>query len=170
MTGVPKGNCSREKVGENMRQRATTALENLRGRSFKELGQPSMVAYLEHAAGYAPRTAYDRLRVARALGDLPALENALSTGALSFCAVRELTRVVAPETEKQWLEAVAGKPMRDIDPMVSGRKPGDLPDSPRDPELERYRVVLELSPSAYALLRHARQLLKSAADRSTTPS
>src|SRR5947207_1161721 len=75
--------------------------EGERLRIWKELGQPSMVAYLEHAAGYAPRTAYDRLRVARALGDLPALENALSTGALSFCAVRELTRVVAPETEKQ---------------------------------------------------------------------
>ena len=41
------------------------------------------------------------------------------TGALSFCAVRELTRVVAPETEKQWLDAVADKPVRDIEPLVS---------------------------------------------------
>src|SRR5207237_9816385 len=61
----------------------------------------------------------------------------------------------------EWSDAVAAKPVRDIEPLVSGRKLGDLPDSPRTPELERYRVTLELSPRAYALLRQARQLLKS---------
>jgi len=39
--------------------------------------------------GYAPRTAQDRLRVARALGPLPQLTAALTRGELAFSAVEK---------------------------------------------------------------------------------
>jgi hypothetical protein len=54
---------------------------------------------LERTLGYAPRTAQDRLRVARSLGSLPRLTDALACGELSFSAVRELTRVATPASE-----------------------------------------------------------------------
>src|SRR3954463_8130766 len=69
---------------------------------WRPLGMVSMLDYLERVLGYAPRTAQDRLRVARALGDLPRLTAALSGGDLPFSAVRELTRVATPASEVSW--------------------------------------------------------------------
>src|SRR5215831_1588792 len=40
---------------------------------WRPLGMVSILDYLERVLGYAPRTAQDRLRVARSLGDLPRL-------------------------------------------------------------------------------------------------
>src|SRR5689334_303995 len=60
---------------------------------WKPLGMVSALDYLERVLGYAPRTAHDRLRVARALGELPRLAAALASDDLTFSAVRELTRV-----------------------------------------------------------------------------
>src|ERR1041384_5882845 len=45
---------------------------------WKPLGMVSMIDYVERVLGYGPRTAQDRMRVARALGDLPELSAALS--------------------------------------------------------------------------------------------
>jgi len=66
---------------------------------WRPLGMVSALDYMERALGYTPRAAQDRLRVARALGDLPALTAALATGNLAFTAVRELTRVATRATE-----------------------------------------------------------------------
>src|SRR5262244_3200631 len=60
---------------------------------WRPLGMVSAIDYMERVLGYAPRTAQERLRVARALGDLPQLTAALAADQLSFSAVRELTRV-----------------------------------------------------------------------------
>src|SRR5260221_11385480 len=40
-------------------------------RIWRPLGMVSALDYMERVLGYAPRTAQERLRVARALGDLP---------------------------------------------------------------------------------------------------
>lgn len=60
------------------------------------LGMVSALDYLERVLGYAPRTAQDRLRVARALGDLPRLTTALAGGELAYSAVRERARARSP--------------------------------------------------------------------------
>src|SRR5262249_29297241 len=57
---------------------------------WRRLGMVNAIDYMERVLGYRPRSAEERLRVARALGSLPGLENALATGELSFSAVREL--------------------------------------------------------------------------------
>ncbi|MGE5183347.1 MAG: hypothetical protein ACM31C_14855, partial [Acidobacteriota bacterium] len=57
---------------------------------WKPLGMVSAIDYMERVLGYAPRTAQERLRVARALGALPVLNAVLASGELSFSAVREL--------------------------------------------------------------------------------
>lgn len=79
---------------------------------WRPLGMVSMIDYLERALGYAPRTAQERIRVARALGELPVLTDALARGALAFSAVRELTRVATRGTEARWVEAARGKNLR----------------------------------------------------------
>src|SRR3954466_8033840 len=60
---------------------------------WRPLGMVSALDYLERTLGYAPRTAQERLRIARALGVMPSLEAALERGDLAYSAVREVTRV-----------------------------------------------------------------------------
>src|ERR1043166_4772749 len=79
---------------------------------WRPLGMVSALDYLERVLGYAPRTAQDRLRVARALGNLPQLTAALAGDALTFSAVRELTRVATPATEAAWLPPPGGEDPR----------------------------------------------------------
>src|ERR1700689_3596095 len=44
---------------------------------WKPLGMVSALDYMERVLGYSPKAAHDRLRVARALVDLPLLDAAL---------------------------------------------------------------------------------------------
>ncbi|HEX8106158.1 MAG TPA: HNH endonuclease signature motif containing protein [Kofleriaceae bacterium] len=121
-----------------------------------------MLDYLERVLGYAPRTAQDRLRVARALSDLPRITAALSAGDLPFSAVRELTRVATPATEASWVAAATGKNLRQIEELVADHRPGDRPDDPPDPEARTHVVRFELSGATFALLRQARIVLDDA--------
>src|SRR4051812_40524520 len=61
------------------------------------LGYASFPEYVERLFGYKPRSSQEKLRVAEALEASPAPAQALSTGELSWSAVRELTRVAVNE-------------------------------------------------------------------------
>jgi predicted nucleic acid-binding protein len=126
---------------------------------WRPLGMVSALDYLERALGYAPRTAQERLRVARALGSLPALTAALSCGELAYSAVRELTRVATPGTEVAWVTAAAGKSLREIEALVADHRPGDRPDDPPDPEARMHMVRFEVAAETFALVRQVRATL-----------
>jgi hypothetical protein len=64
-------------------------------------GFRSCAAWLTWRVGFSATTAREHVRVARALGSLPLLAEALARGELSYSKVRELTRVAQPETEAQ---------------------------------------------------------------------
>ena len=130
-----------------------------RAEVHRRLGFATMSDYLEHALGYTPHTAAERLRVAEALETLPELRAALAGGRLGFCAVRELTRVATPDTEVAWLARAEALPLRDLEPLVVGRRSGDLPGDPPDPGAVRHRVRFEVSSATLALLRDARAAL-----------
>jgi hypothetical protein len=123
---------------------------------WKPLGMVSMIDYMERVLGYKPRTGQERLRVARALADLPQISEALAKHDLKFSPARELCRVATPQTEAAWLERAAGKNTREIEEMVAGRQPGDLPDDPPDPDLEMHMLQVEVSGATYALYRQTR--------------
>jgi len=110
--------------------------------------------------GYAPRTANDRLRVAKELGALPELEAALRDGDMSYSAARELTRVMTRETEAQWLARARGKNLRDIEELVAGHKKGAGPDDLKDPALMTRPVTFKLDARRDALLQQARAVLE----------
>src|SRR2546423_13666891 len=63
--------------------------EAQRLRIWREVGCGSLAEYMERRLGYAPHTAMERLRVALAVGELPAIERALESGELPFSAVGE---------------------------------------------------------------------------------
>jgi hypothetical protein len=126
---------------------------------WRPLGMVSALDYMERVLGYGPRAAQERLRVARALGQLPVLTASLAGGELPFSAVRELTRVVLPATESAWVRAAEGKNLRQIEDLVAGHVPGDLPGDPPHPEARTHVVRYEVSAETYALLRQAKAAL-----------
>ena len=126
---------------------------------WRPLGMVSAIDYLERVLGYTPHAANERLRVARALGDLPQLESAFAQGELAFSALRELTRVATPETEDAWRDAATGKNVRQIEELVAGHQRGDHPDDPADPSAHRYPVRFDLSAEVFARLRQVQAAL-----------
>jgi hypothetical protein len=125
---------------------------------WRGFGVGSLLEYMERVMGYAPHTAAERLRVARAIADLPLIADALERGELAHSAVRELSRVAVPDTEEAWLEAAKGKPLRQIEAMVSGHKPGHLPTDETEPRLHRKTLTIEVSPETYDLWRRLHAL------------
>jgi RuvA, C-terminal domain len=128
-------------------------------RLWRRFGYVHMNEYLERELGYGPQVGTERLRIAHALAELPRIEAGLAEGALPYSAVRELTRVATRETERAWLDKVRGKSLRQIEALVSGRKPGDGPEDPTNPDLETRVVRLELAPAVFALLRQVQSAM-----------
>jgi 5-methylcytosine-specific restriction endonuclease McrA len=130
-------------------------LAALRSEAHVRLGYGSFVEYAERIFGYAPRLTQDKLRVAESLETLPELAQALRDGAASWSSVRELTRVATSETEHAWLERARGHSVREIERLVSGHRPGSLPDDAPDPSANRHVLRFEVSGEALATFREA---------------
>ncbi|MFZ4516141.1 MAG: DUF222 domain-containing protein [Acidimicrobiia bacterium] len=75
-------------------------------------------------------TAREQVRVARALRDLPAVADAVATGALSYAKAREITRVATVDTETELLalaqHAPAGALARQLANWQTAREPERL--------------------------------------------
>jgi len=141
---------------------AAEAFDLVRAEQLKiyvSFGFVSLYEYMERVLGYKPHTARERMRVARALAALPETTAALARGALSYSAVRELTRVATAETEADWLAQAQGLVANQIESLVANHHPGDRPDDPTDPDLRPRVVRLELPPEVYALWRQARMVV-----------
>src|SRR5215831_11312491 len=83
-------------------------LRALRSGTHVELGYGSFLEYTERLFGYGPRLTQEKIRVAEALEGLPETAEALKAAVISFSAVRELTRVAVPATERAWLNRGGG--------------------------------------------------------------
>jgi len=139
-------------------------LEALRSAAHVHLGFGSFSEYAERCFGHRRRSTQEKLRVAEALEELPVLASALAEGSLHWSAVRELTRVAAPETEHEWLEVAQGKSVRQLEELVAGRGPGDSPTSPSQPSERRHVLRFEVAPETFALFREAMTALRRSSD------
>ena len=133
-------------------------LKGLVARVWIPLGYGSFNEYAERTFGWGPRTTEARLRVAECLRELPAIREALYRGRLTWSAVREVTRVAVPETELEWLAAIEGKIVREIERMVAQRSPGDGPKDPPSPRAERHVLRFEVDAATKAVLDEARTM------------
>ena len=80
----------------------------------------SCAAWLTWRVGLDPGAARERVRVARALGTLPRLAQALARGELSYAKVRALTRVATPETEERLLAVGRAGTAAHVERIVRG--------------------------------------------------
>jgi hypothetical protein len=127
---------------------------------WRRFGYASLVEYMELEMGYSPRAGLERLRVANALPHLPQIAAAIEQGSLSFSGAKELTRVVTPETEANWLGATADMNLREVEAAVSGHRRGDQPTDAPDPKLMRKILRYEVRPETDVLLREAKRKLE----------
>ena len=141
-------------------------LDALRSNAHLHLGFGSFGEYIERMLGHTRRATEERVRVAEALKRLPGIANALRDGSLSWSAVRELTRVATTSNEDAWVEVAKGRTLRQIEELVAGHNPGDMPDDRRDPSLTRHVLRFDVSAETYATFREAMAKLRRESDSS----
>ncbi|RYZ01889.1 MAG: hypothetical protein EOO73_33870 [Myxococcales bacterium] len=134
-----------------------------RAEVHRHFGYGSFAEYVERLLGYAPRVTHDKVRVAEALEALPELSRELREGTVNYSQARELTRVATPQTEKIWLTHARGRTSREVEKLVSGRRPGALPDSPVEPAQQRHVLRFDVSGGTLASFREAVAQLQRAA-------
>ncbi len=83
-------------------------------------GFASCAHWLAWRVGLALGAAREHVRVARALGSLPRLRQALARGELSYSKVRALTRVATPETEERLLAVGRAGTAEHVELIVRG--------------------------------------------------
>jgi 5-methylcytosine-specific restriction endonuclease McrA len=83
-------------------------------------GFRSCAAWLSWRVGLDLGAARERVRVARALGTLPALAQALARGEVSYAKARALTRVATPETEARLLAVARAGTADHVERIVRG--------------------------------------------------
>ncbi|MCK6545072.1 hypothetical protein L6R52_04335, partial [Myxococcota bacterium] len=150
---------ARSRAGLDL-ETAVWILAAVRAGTARALGMASDVEYLSRVLQCGRREAYERMRVAEALAELPRLADALRDGELGWSAARELSRILIPGTEVIWLDAVAGKTVREIEVMVAGRMRGDLPTDPKSNEAREMVLSFRVSVATAALVRDALQALR----------
>jgi hypothetical protein len=94
---------------------------------YVEYGCPTITHYVELACGVSRIAARQRVRVARALGELPLIDREFAAGRLSYAKVRSLVRIATPETEKEWIAKAKQLTAEDLERVVARARPGDAP-------------------------------------------
>ena len=132
-------------------------------------GFRSCADWLSWRVGLDVHTARERVRVARALGTLPLLAEALARGELSYAKARALTRVATPESEARLLQVARAGTASHVERIVRGwRRVDRLAEAKEEAQQHRGRalhlftdedgmVVVRgrLTPEVGALLRRA---------------
>ncbi len=116
-------------------------------------GYASLREYAERVLGLAARQTEERLRVGRALADLPALDGALASGSLSWSAVRELSRIATAATEQAWIDWAKGRRARAIEKAAAARRFGDGPRDAGDTSRIPHRLSFAVRAETLALFR-----------------
>src|SRR5881409_510775 len=111
-------------------------------------GFRSCAAWLSWRVGLAPGAARERVRVARALGTLPRLAQALARGELSYAKVRALTRVATPETEERLLAVGRAGTAEHVERIVRGWRRVDRQAEARESARQHASRALHVYPDA----------------------
>ena len=87
---------------------------------WADQGALSCAHWLSWRIGLDPGAAREHVRVARALADLPPVDDALARGQVSYSKVRALTRVATPSTEATLLEMARSSTASQLERVCRG--------------------------------------------------
>jgi hypothetical protein len=111
-------------------------------------GFPSCAGWLTWRVGLGAGAAREHVRVARALGTLPLLAQALARGELSYAKVRALTRVATPETEEQLLAVGRAGTAQHVERIVRGWRQMDRQAEAREAARQHASRALQVYPDS----------------------
>ena len=157
------------------------------GSGWAQHGALSCAHWLSWRIGLDMGAARERVRVARALGTLPLLDDTLRHGAISYAKARAITRVATPTNEATLVEMAQHATGAQLERICRGyrrvraRLESERPDSPTDEMQRRFvhttdtddgmvRVEARLHPEEAALLMQAIDVARRAAWRQRTPA
>ena len=90
-----------------------------RREGWKSWGCVSAAQWLSWKCGDGLHAAREKVRVARALDDLPQLAGSFARGELSFTKVRAITRVATPDDEAEWIGLAENSTGAQLERVVS---------------------------------------------------
>ena len=111
-------------------------------------GFHSCAAWLSWRVGFSPTAAREHVRVARALGTLPRLAQALARGELSYAKVRALTRVATPEVEERLLAVGRAGTAEHVERIVRGWRQVDRQAEAREAARQHASRTLHVYPDS----------------------
>jgi uncharacterized protein DUF222 len=111
-------------------------------------GFRSCAAWLSWRTGLAPGAAREHVRVARALGTLRLLAQALACAEVSYSKVRELTRVATPETEERLLAVGRAGTAAHVERIVRGWRRVDRQAEAREAARQHASRALHVYPDS----------------------
>lgn len=92
-----------------------------------ELGYRSMFDFCTKALGYSEPTAGRRIQTARSLAQYPEIQNLLTAGHVTVCAIAKVAGVLAPHNKDMVLARVRGRTLDEVAEIVAEYKPRELP-------------------------------------------
>jgi 5-methylcytosine-specific restriction endonuclease McrA len=116
-------------------------------------GFPSCAAWLSWRVGLGGVAAREHVRVARALGTLPLLAQALARSELSYTKIRELTRVATPETEERLLAFGRAGTAQHVARLVRGWRQVDRQAEAREAAKQHASRALHVYPDSDGTVR-----------------
>lgn len=104
-------------------------------------GLLSCAHWLVWKTGLSPGAAREKVRVARALAELPEVEQALGAGRMSFSQARAVTRVATPDDQTRWVELTRHTTAAQLERLVRGvHRVRRHEEALADPELAAWRM------------------------------
>ncbi len=146
---------------EMARQNAILWFGEIHGRKlYRELGYSSMPLYAQQELGWSQSKAYDFMKIAQKLDELPAVKKKVEEGKLGYARTRTIVAVASPETEKEWVDLAlskshtqlkeAAKKARHKAAVVAKGQESFLPEEPVPPAVVPQRVTLSMTPTQLA--------------------
>jgi hypothetical protein len=132
--------------------RLLTLLREFDARGGWGNGFRSCADWLSWRVGLDLGAARERVRVARALGDLPQLAAALARGELSYAKVRALTRVATPDTEARLLAVGRAGTAAHVERIVRGWRRVDRQMEAREAVARHRGRALQVYPDEDGML------------------
>ena len=116
-----------------------------------EQGAGSCAHWLAWRIGWDLMTAWEKVRVARALGRLPAIDAAFAAGELSYAKVRALTRVATRDNDRRLLDIAREATAAELEQVCRRLRSGIV--EPADGRSGEDRRGVRARPTATGLIR-----------------
>ncbi|MDX1396587.1 MAG: DUF222 domain-containing protein, partial [Gemmatimonadota bacterium] len=118
------------------------------GQGWHEEGFTTCAAWLSWRIGVGGGTAREKVRVARALGELPHMRAAMGRGELSYSLARALTRVATPENEADLVEAARHTTAAQMERLVGAWRAADRAEDEWEVHVQRsVKLIPEIDGS-----------------------